>query len=165
MSRDMKYIGMDVRKEAVVIAVLNSSGQLVMESIVETKASSILQVIHGLRGELHVTREGLLYSCDGISGSEQSRQRGQSDVTTKVVDVITAVCRSLHRFFPLSATIALNIRLRFCLTVATPFDRDGLMATVPPKCASRLQTFLVGKILPISTSQRFLSKLLTAALL
>ena len=48
---------MDVHKEAVVIAVLNSSGKLVMESIVETKASSILQFIHGLRGELHVTWE------------------------------------------------------------------------------------------------------------
>ena len=39
------------------IAVLNGSGKLVMESIVETKASSILQFIHGLRGELHVTWE------------------------------------------------------------------------------------------------------------
>jgi transposase len=57
MSRDIKYIGMDVHKEAVVIAVLNSSGQLVMESIVETKASSLLQFIHGLQGELHVTWE------------------------------------------------------------------------------------------------------------
>src|ERR1700757_2874599 len=57
MSRDLKYIGMDVHKEAVVIAVLNSSGKLVMESIVETKASSLLQFIHGLRGELHVTWE------------------------------------------------------------------------------------------------------------
>src|SRR6266851_409340 len=57
MSRDSKYIGMDVHKEAVVIAVLNSSGKLVMESIVETRASSILQFIHGLRGELHVTWE------------------------------------------------------------------------------------------------------------
>src|SRR6202795_424283 len=57
MSRDLKYIGMDVHKEAVVIAVLSSSGKLVMESIVETKASSILQFIHGLRGELHVTWE------------------------------------------------------------------------------------------------------------
>src|SRR5215472_15390408 len=57
MSRDVKYIGMDVHKEAVVMAVLNSSGQLVMESIVETKASSIVQFIHGLRGELHVTWE------------------------------------------------------------------------------------------------------------
>jgi hypothetical protein len=57
MSREIKYIGMDVHKEAVVIAVLNSSGKLMMESIVETKASSILQFIHGLRGELHVTWE------------------------------------------------------------------------------------------------------------
>jgi hypothetical protein len=57
MSRDIKYIGMDVHKEAVVIAVLNSSGKLAMESIVETKASSILQFLHGLRGELHVTWE------------------------------------------------------------------------------------------------------------
>src|SRR5712692_5310604 len=57
MSRDIKYIGMDVHKEAVVIAVLNSSGKLVMESIIETRASSILQFVHGLRGELHVTWE------------------------------------------------------------------------------------------------------------
>jgi hypothetical protein len=57
MSRDIKYIGMDVHKEAMVIAVLNRSGELVMESIVETKASSILQFIYGLQGELHVTWE------------------------------------------------------------------------------------------------------------
>jgi transposase len=57
MSRDIKYIGMDVHKEAIVIAVLNGDGKLIMESIVETKASSILQFIHGLRGELHVTWE------------------------------------------------------------------------------------------------------------
>jgi hypothetical protein len=57
MSRDIKYIGMDVHKEATVIAVLNAGGNLVMESIVETKASSLLQFIHGLRGELHVTWE------------------------------------------------------------------------------------------------------------
>jgi hypothetical protein len=52
MSRGIKYIGMDVHKEAVVMVVLNRSGKLVMESIVETKASSILQwlvlVAHGL---------------------------------------------------------------------------------------------------------------------
>ena len=57
MSHDVKYIGMDVHKEAIVIAVLNGSGKLVMETIVETKASSILQFVHGLRGELHVTWE------------------------------------------------------------------------------------------------------------
>jgi hypothetical protein len=49
MSRDINFIGMDVHKEATVIAVLNGSGKLVMESVVETKASGILQFIHGLR--------------------------------------------------------------------------------------------------------------------
>ena len=57
MIHDVKYIGMDVHKEAIVIAVLNGSGKLVMETILETKASSILQFLHGLRGELHVTWE------------------------------------------------------------------------------------------------------------
>ena len=40
MSRDIKYIGMDVHKEATAIAVLNGSGKLVMESIVETQAAA-----------------------------------------------------------------------------------------------------------------------------
>src|ERR1700720_3244298 len=57
MSHEVKYIGMDVHKEAIVIAVLNGGGKLVMETIVETKASSILQFLHGLQGELHVTWE------------------------------------------------------------------------------------------------------------
>jgi transposase len=57
MSVDTKYIGLDVHKEATAIAVLNGSGKLVMESIIETKASTILQFIQGLRGELHVTLE------------------------------------------------------------------------------------------------------------
>ena len=47
MSHDVKYIGMDVHKEAIVIAVQNGTGKLVMETIVETKASSILQFLHG----------------------------------------------------------------------------------------------------------------------
>jgi hypothetical protein len=53
----VKYIGMDVRKEAISIAVLNSSGKLVMRCVIETKASSILQFFQGLRGSLHVTFE------------------------------------------------------------------------------------------------------------
>src|ERR1700741_3828783 len=57
MSCDPQDIGIGLAQGGVVIAVLNSSGKLVMESIVETKASSILQFIHGLRGELHVTWE------------------------------------------------------------------------------------------------------------
>jgi hypothetical protein len=52
-----KYIGMDVHKEAISIAVLNASGKLVMESIIATKGVTIVEFMQGLRGELHVTFE------------------------------------------------------------------------------------------------------------
>jgi hypothetical protein len=44
-----KYIGMDVHKETISIAVLNSAGKLVVESVIETKASTIVQFIQGLK--------------------------------------------------------------------------------------------------------------------
>jgi len=50
-----KYIGMDVQKETVSIAVMNSAGKLVVESILETRAATILQFIQELRGNLQVT--------------------------------------------------------------------------------------------------------------
>src|SRR5215475_5558443 len=52
-----KYIGMDVHKETISVAVLNSAGKLVMESILETKAATIVEFIQGLRGDLYVTFE------------------------------------------------------------------------------------------------------------
>ncbi len=54
---DAKYIGMDVHQATISVAVLDSAGKLVMEAILETKAETILQFIHGLRGSLHVTLE------------------------------------------------------------------------------------------------------------
>ena len=56
-SSDVKYIGLDVHKEAITIAVLNGDGKLVMESVIETKANTLVQFLDGLRGELHVTLE------------------------------------------------------------------------------------------------------------
>jgi hypothetical protein len=53
-----KYIGMDVHKEAISIAVLNFSGKLAMECIIETKASTILQFFQGLSGSLHFSGYG-----------------------------------------------------------------------------------------------------------
>jgi hypothetical protein len=38
-----KYIGMDVHKETISIAVLNSSGKVVMESVIQSKAGTIVQ--------------------------------------------------------------------------------------------------------------------------
>ena len=52
-----KYIGMDVHKESISIAVRNSAGKVVMECVIETKASMMLQFIDGLRGDWQVTFE------------------------------------------------------------------------------------------------------------
>jgi len=52
-----KYIGMDVHKESISPAVMNSVGKVVMESVIETKGSMILQFIDGLREDLQVTSE------------------------------------------------------------------------------------------------------------
>src|SRR5215510_2226339 len=52
-----KYIGMDVHKKSISIAVMNSVGKVVMECVIETKASTIVQFIQGLRGNLQVTFE------------------------------------------------------------------------------------------------------------
>src|SRR5215472_17614389 len=52
-----KYIGRDVHKESISIAVMNSVGKAVMECVIESKASTILQFIDGLRGDLRVTFE------------------------------------------------------------------------------------------------------------
>src|ERR1700675_4473686 len=54
---DTKYIGMDVHKDSISIAVLNSSGKLVMECVIETKAITTLEFFQGLRGSLHLTFE------------------------------------------------------------------------------------------------------------
>jgi hypothetical protein len=48
-----KYIGMDVHKESISIAVRNSVGKIVMECVIETKASMILQFVDGLRAEIY----------------------------------------------------------------------------------------------------------------
>jgi hypothetical protein len=46
---------MTVMPRGISIAVLNSAGKVVMECVIETKASTILQFIHGLGGDVHLT--------------------------------------------------------------------------------------------------------------
>ncbi len=43
-----QYIGMDVHKDTISVAVMNAAGKVVMESILETKAATILQFIRRL---------------------------------------------------------------------------------------------------------------------
>src|SRR5258707_6337688 len=57
LMNDTKYIGMDVHTATISAAVRDSSGNLVMEATLETKAETILEFIHGLRGSLRVTFE------------------------------------------------------------------------------------------------------------
>jgi transposase len=52
-----KYIGLDVHQTSISVAVLDAGGKLIMESILETKAATILQFMQGLRGDLQVTFE------------------------------------------------------------------------------------------------------------
>src|SRR5580700_9361093 len=54
---DAKYIGMDVHQATISAAVRDSSGNLVMEATLETKAETILEFVHGLRGSVRVSFE------------------------------------------------------------------------------------------------------------
>ena len=52
-----KYIGLDVHQATISVAVMDSQGKMIMESILETKASTLLEFLAGLRGSLFVTFE------------------------------------------------------------------------------------------------------------
>jgi len=52
-----KYMGMDVHQAMTVIAVMDAEGKIVLETMVETQAASIIRLIQGLSGPLHVTFE------------------------------------------------------------------------------------------------------------
>jgi len=53
----IKYIALGVHQSTISTAVLDGEGKLVMQSVLATHASAILDFIHGLRGSLHVTFE------------------------------------------------------------------------------------------------------------
>jgi hypothetical protein len=62
-----KYICMDVHKESISIAVMNGAGKIVMECVIETKASMILQFINGLRG-VYVPEDWLPATLENFPG-------------------------------------------------------------------------------------------------
>jgi hypothetical protein len=57
MTSNIKYVGMDVHKQSISIAIRNAAGKIVMECVTETKASTILQFFDGLRGDVQATFE------------------------------------------------------------------------------------------------------------
>ena len=52
-----KYIGMDVHQATISVAVMDASGKLIMECLLETKAATIVEFIRGLQGTLSLTFE------------------------------------------------------------------------------------------------------------
>ena len=66
---DEKYIGLDVHQATIVVAVLDSTDKLVMESILETKAATILQFFASLRGTLSV--EATVTRCNYVAPKAQ----------------------------------------------------------------------------------------------
>ncbi len=59
----VKYIGLDVHQSTISVAVLNIEGKLLMQSVIATKATAVLDLLRGLRGVLHVTFEEGTYSA------------------------------------------------------------------------------------------------------
>ncbi len=55
--RQEKYIGMDVHQATISVAVVEASGKLIMECLLETKASTIVEFIQGLQGTMSLTFE------------------------------------------------------------------------------------------------------------
>jgi len=55
--KPVKYVGMDVHKAMTVIAVIDSTGKILAEAIIETKGSTILEFLKSQRGTLHVAFE------------------------------------------------------------------------------------------------------------
>jgi transposase len=52
-----KYVGLDVHKASISIAVLDSQGKLLSQAVIKTEASTILDFFKGLTGAVHLTFE------------------------------------------------------------------------------------------------------------
>jgi hypothetical protein len=75
MTTSTKYIGMDVHKESISIAVRNAAGKIVMECVIETKASMI-HGDHGLR-----TLKGAAQLSDHHRRSQSSDDPGEGHLS------------------------------------------------------------------------------------
>jgi transposase len=53
----LKYVGLDVHQATISAAVLDAEGKLVMQCVLATRASAILDFLQGLRGTVHLTFE------------------------------------------------------------------------------------------------------------
>lgn len=57
MNNGIRYVGLDVHQESISVAVRDSQGKIVRETVIETKSATVLELIQELRGTLHVVLE------------------------------------------------------------------------------------------------------------
>ena len=72
-----KDIGRDVHQDTISVAVRNAAGKGVRESILETKAATMVQFIRGRRGDLQVTLEEGTWAACGRIGSSRTSPRSR----------------------------------------------------------------------------------------
>jgi hypothetical protein len=78
-----KYIGLDVHQATISVAVVDSQGKVVMESILETKASTLLEFFAGLRGSLFVTFEEGTWAALALRSAQAACDRGSGLQSTQ----------------------------------------------------------------------------------
>jgi transposase len=59
----LKYIGLDVHRDTVSVAVLDRGGNFLMQSVLPTRAAVILDFLQSMKGTLHVTFEEGIHSA------------------------------------------------------------------------------------------------------
>lgn len=57
MDNGNRYVGLDVHRDTISVAVLDSRGKLIFERVIPTSAAAVLELLELLRGKLHVARE------------------------------------------------------------------------------------------------------------
>jgi hypothetical protein len=99
-----KYIGLDFHQATISVAVGDSQGKLIMESILETKASTILEFLAGLRGTLSLTFEegtwaawlyDLLAACGQVGSVQSAQERAPQTGQQKRQDRCSPTRRSV----------------------------------------------------------------------
>src|SRR6266567_1891122 len=67
LMNSVRYVGMDVHRDTISVAVLDESGRLMMQSVLATRAGAVLDFIHGVRGR---NAFGLALRCAGAASRE-----------------------------------------------------------------------------------------------
>ena len=57
MDNGIRYVGLDVHRDSISVAVLNQAGKLVKEAVIPTQEAALLGWLRELRGPLHVVLE------------------------------------------------------------------------------------------------------------